>query len=125
VIIDTDVLIWFFRGNRNALRELQNTALFSISCVTQMELLQGAKNKQEQNAILKQLNAWGANVLQINEQVSILASRLIKSFSLSHGITIADALIAASALDSKDVLLTANTKHFDFIPKFQTKNFYV
>ena len=88
-----------------------------------MELLQGAKNKQEQKALMNQLKAFGAEILQINEQVSILASQLVRSFSLSHGITIADALIAAAALDCKDILFTANTKHFKFIPKLETKQF--
>ena len=123
MIVDTDVLIWFFRGNNNALDELRGALPFSVSCITWMELMQGAKNKSEQNAILKQLNAWGVEVLQIDEQISARASLLIKDFSLKYGITIADALIAATALEHNDTLFTANTKHFGFVPRLATKKF--
>ena len=85
--------------------------------------MQGAKNRQEQNVILKQLNAWGVGVLQIDEQISARASQLTKEFSLKYGITIADAFIAATALEHSDTLLTANTKHFGFVPRLATKKF--
>ena len=123
MIIDTDVLIWFFRGNIRALDEIRKALPFSISCISQMELLQGARNKKEQDAIIKQLNVWNTEILNINEQISERAMLLIKDFSLSHGITIADAFIAATALERNETLYSANTKHFDFVPRITTRKF--
>ena len=47
MIFDTDVLIWFFRGNEKAKKIVRENMPFSISAVSYMELLQGALNKQE------------------------------------------------------------------------------
>ena len=123
MIVDTDVLIWYFRGNHKALEEIREALPFAVSCVTFMELIQGAKNKSEQNSILKQLKAWDVYVIQISEQVSSRATQLVREHSLERGITIADALIAATALDREEPLFTGNTKHFTFIPRLTIKNF--
>jgi len=88
-----------------------------------MELLQGAKNKQEQESISKQLEAWGTDIAQITESVSTRAVQSVKEFSLSHGITIADALIAAAAYDKGVELFTANTKYYEFIPGLRLLKF--
>ena len=123
MIVDTDVLIWYFRGSHKALEEIRETLPFSVSCVTFMELIQGAKNKSEHNSILKQLRAWDVYIIQISEQVSSRATQLVREYSLEHSITIADALIAATALDREEPLFTGNTKHFTFIPGLTIKNF--
>ena len=41
MIIDTDVLIWFLRGNHEAIDFIMDATPFSISIVTYMELVQG------------------------------------------------------------------------------------
>jgi hypothetical protein len=47
LIIDTDVLIWYLRGNTKAKEIVENNIPFSISVVTYMEIIQGMKNKEE------------------------------------------------------------------------------
>lgn len=47
MIIDTDVLIWYLRGNTKAKEIVENNIPFSISVVTYMEIIQGMKNKEE------------------------------------------------------------------------------
>ena len=123
MIVDTDVLIWYFRGNENARVELLGEIPFSISCITLMELLQGTKNKREQENILKQLQVWGTTILQITENISARALQSVKEFFLSLEITIADALIAATAYDQKAELFTANTRHFEFVPGLRLRKF--
>jgi hypothetical protein len=39
MLIDTNVLIWYMRGNTKALDELEKHKSFSISVVTYMELV--------------------------------------------------------------------------------------
>ena len=123
MIVDSDVLIWFFRGNEKALQTLYELGPFSLSCITQMELMQGAKNKKEQTLITKQFEAWRADIIFINEQISERASGLVREFSLKGGITISDALIAATALEHNAELLTANTKHFEMVPRLKVARF--
>jgi len=45
LIIDTDVLIWYLRGNEHAKQIVEAALPFSISVVTYMELVQGMKNR--------------------------------------------------------------------------------
>ena len=47
MVVDTDVLIWYMKGNQNAYKIIENLKHFSISVVTYMELVQGMRNKNE------------------------------------------------------------------------------
>jgi predicted nucleic acid-binding protein len=48
---DTDVLIWFLRGNEKAAGVVDRVDDRRISVITYMELLQGARNKEESKTI--------------------------------------------------------------------------
>ena len=122
-IIDTDVLIWYFRGNENAIDIIRRTMPFSISSVTFMELIQGAKNKRAQKIIIDDILSWGTQVIHINENISVKAVQTIKEFSISHGIEVADALIASTVQENEGVLLTANNKHYRFISDLKIEVF--
>ena len=56
------------------------------------------------------------DVVQVDNQISTLAIRLIERFSLSHGLQIPDAIIGATAAVHKIKLYTYNRKYFGFIP---------
>ena len=47
MIIDTDVLIWFLRGNENAQRIIKANIPFKISVINYMELVQGMRSKHD------------------------------------------------------------------------------
>jgi len=47
MLVDTDVLIWYLKGNENAYQVIENSSNFFISVVTYMELVQGMRNKKE------------------------------------------------------------------------------
>ena len=70
MIFDTDVLIWFLRGNENAADAVVNSIPFSISIVTYMELLQGMRNKQEMETMKKAFKEMEVNVIPISEGIS-------------------------------------------------------
>jgi predicted nucleic acid-binding protein len=123
VIIDTDVLIWFFRGNEEAKTFIESVAPFSVSAVTVMELMQGAKDKVEQRTIHKQLRAWGVEVVHLNEAISIRAVQFTSDFALSHSLVAMDALIAGTAVEYGGELITGNIKHFDCVPGLILKRF--
>lgn len=112
MFIDTSVMIWAFRGNAKAMQFLDETDELYISAVVYIELIQGAKNKQELRAINASLNMLQIKIIQINESISILATELVKTYFHSHGIQLADALIGATASLYKMDLITSNVKHF-------------
>ena len=123
MLVDTDVLIWAFRGNDKAADYLDRHPGFSISIVTYMELIQGARNRIEMQLIRKTLRYWSAQIEQVNETISSRAAFLVEEYALSHNMELADALIASSALSIGDTLMTANDKHYRFIPGLEVNIF--
>lgn len=115
MLVDTDVLIWNFRGHERAARRLDDAGGFYISAVTYMELVQGMRNNAELNAFRQSIRHWKAAVLPVEPQASARAIFLMGSYALSHGLRVADALIAASAMTLGLPLLTANAKHYRMI----------
>ena len=51
MLFDTDVLIWALRGSKKAAKEIDNDENRFISAVNYMELMQGARSRQEQTLI--------------------------------------------------------------------------
>ena len=123
MIVDTDVLIWYLRGNEQAQSVLTQNLPFSISVVTQMELLQGMRSKRELKILQQQWQKWSVSILHITPEISTRAMFYVQSYALSHGMQMADALIAATALQTGYRLLTANTKHYRFIPEIEIAAF--
>ncbi len=97
MIIDTDVLIWYLRGNVNAYKVITKQSGFSLSVITYMELVQGMRNKRELHEFQKAVKSWIATVLPINEAISEKAKSYVEQYFLSHSLELADALVAATA----------------------------
>jgi predicted nucleic acid-binding protein len=112
VLIDTDVLIWYMRGNRKAYDTIENLNGFSISVITYMELVQGMRNKKELNSLRQALHGWNTQLVYISEEISAKAMFFVEQHFLSHSIEIADALIGATAITYGLPLMTGNDKHY-------------
>ena len=69
ILVDTDVLIWVTRKNSQASTFLDSFDDLAISDVTYMELIQGAKNKREAQAIDKTLKNMAVSRLSINDSI--------------------------------------------------------
>ena len=124
MLVDTDVLVWYLRGNGKARRVIENLESFSISVVTYIELVQGLRNKEELNVLRSSLKGWNAEIIYINEEVSIKAMFLVEQYYLSHSIQLADALVGATSVIYGLPLLTANTKHYTTIKNIILKKFH-
>jgi len=88
-----------------------------------MELVQGMRNKQELMTLRKAISNWGVRILYITEEVSFKALFYIEQHYLSHSITLADALIAATSVVNGLTLLTGNIKHYKVIKEVDLKQF--
>lgn len=115
LLIDSDVLIWVARGNTSAINKLQASPNWRISAVSYMELAQGCRDKTELKAMQKAFLYEAGDVLAITQPISDLACTLVEKYALSHGVHLADALIAATAMTHAIALLTGNSKHFSAI----------
>ena len=123
MLIDTDVLIWYLRGNIKAKNVLDKTSSLTISDVTFIELVQGVRNKEELRRIKSFLNNAQIHSLPITAQVSNKACFLIETYSLSHNLRLADALIAATADSYGEILLTGNLNDYKMISSLRLKKF--
>ena len=123
MIIDTDVLIWYMKGNEKAYKAIENSGNFFISVVTYMELVQGMRNKNELNNLRVALHGWNTKILYISEEISIKAMFFVEQHYLGHSIQLADALIGATANSHGLPILTGNDKHYKITKDIQIKKF--
>lgn len=119
ILCDTNIFIEIYRGNEAIIQSIanigqQNIAISDVSCA---ELLFGARNKRELQLIRKDLNKL--NVLPIQTNISKLAVSLVEKYSISHKLSLPDALIASTAIYHQIELYTLNIKDFRFIENVQ------
>jgi len=84
----------------------------ALSIVSFMELIQGARSKMEVRQIRQSLRQLQFRILPLSESIGASAAGIIEQHALAHGIQVADALIAATAIETDLPLCTANAKHF-------------
>lgn len=123
MIIDTDVLIWYMRGNQKAYDLIENLPPFYISVITYMELVQGMRNKNELNELRKALRLWQTKILYVTEDISSKALFFMERHYLSHSLEIADSLIAATSIVNALTLITGNDKHYKIIKDLELQVF--
>jgi len=123
MLVDTDVIIWNLRGNEAAATLLDESPRFLISAVSYMELVQGLRDKAEFRALRQALHFWQAEIRAIDQSICSRAIYLVEQYALSHNLGMADALIAATALDIGTALTTANQKHYRHIDGLELQIF--
>jgi len=116
VIVDTDILIDVGRGDETAiayLESLERSKGLAVSAVTYMELIVGCENKREQQAVKRFVRRF--EVIGLTEGITEKAVELLLEYRLSHGLLIADALIAATAIERNVPLVSKNQRDYRFI----------
>lgn len=98
---------------------LKNVRVCALSAVTYMELVQGMWDKEEFRLLRKTIHDQDWIVLPLSENISHRAIVYIENYHLSHSLEMADALIAATAIESGLSLMTGNNKHYKVIPKLE------
>ena len=114
-LVDTDVAIDFLRRHDYAQKRLEHYAgegLLAISTLTHLEIYQGMRPGEEEmtDAFLD-----GLMSVVVDVPVARRAGRMLSELR-SKGLTIgiADAIIAATALQLGALLLTNNVEHYPF-----------
>jgi predicted nucleic acid-binding protein len=95
------------------LEQVEDRSALAVSVVTEMELMIGCRDKAELRKLDKFLNRF--HVIWLNERMSDSAVDLLRRYRLSHGLLIADAFIAATALVSDTSLVSKNQRDYRFI----------
>lgn len=116
-IIDTNILIEFYRRRHDAVAWLQsqpNLADFGITSVNWLEFMEGASSKTIQAQSLSILHPF--ELLMLDETDQRWAMTQLQRYRLSHGVGYADCLIASIAYHLQVPFYTQNVKDFAPLP---------
>ena len=123
MIFDSDALISLGRGDTHAKAIFDNDASPALSTVTLIELFQGSRSALELVTTRSFVQKLGLRLIPVNEAISYRAVALIEKHAPGDGLQLADALIAATALEHGETLVTGNVRHFRAIRGMQIKPF--
>ena len=114
MLVDTDVLIDYLKGNPDAEKFVeQNIDQVAISAMTVAELYQGIRNRKEKETLDQFISEL--RVFSITADVAIKAGLLRNEYGKSHSSGLADCIIAATSINHGMKLLTLNLKHFPML----------
>jgi predicted nucleic acid-binding protein len=116
VLLDTDVLIDYLRGLPRAVAFVEGLDLPPlVSAVTVAELYAGVRDDQERPLLEAMLET--TLIVAVDAEVAKRAGLYKRDYFKSHGVGIADAMVAASASHAEALLATPNKKHFPMLSK--------
>lgn len=114
ILVDTDVLIDFLRGNTKAaafINEISSRIILSPIVVA--ELYAGVKGKAELTILENFVSLF--RVVPLTVEIAKIGGLYKRDFGKSHGVGLADAILAATADAEKAELKTLNVKHYPMI----------
>lgn len=115
VLVDTDVLVEYLRGDQRVAEYLESRdGGLTLSAVTVAELFVGARPGEEAE-LETFLEAF--SVLPVTGRVAKRAGGFRREYGDSHGTGVADALIAATAAEASVPLATFNDRHFPMLER--------
>jgi predicted nucleic acid-binding protein len=118
LLLDTDVLIDYLRGNPKAieyLEEVQAKYTCHISTITIAELYSGVREGSERQLLYDFFKEF--QVATLDAVLAQKAGLFRRDYGKSHGVGLADCIIAATAEVLGSTLITLNKKHFPMLKK--------
>lgn len=114
ILLDTDVVIDFFRGNMKAVAFINTyNARIILSSIVVSELYSGVKGDSEQTAIDEFVSLF--RVVPVSADIGKDGGLYKRDYAKSHGIGLADGILAATAETENAELKTLNTKHYPML----------
>ena len=114
VLIDTDVMVDFLRGHPKAVALVQTLAdRIMLSSIVVAELYAGVRGSDERVTLDNFVALF--RVIPVSSAIAKTGGLYKKDYAKSHGVGLADAIIAATADAENAELKTLNTKHYPMI----------
>lgn len=121
ILLDSDVMIDLLRRYPPAVQwfdMLDEDEEIALPGYVVLELIQGCRNKQEQERLERAVTPYATVWLSPTDCDQALA--VFTQHHLSHNAGVLDVLIGQTSLSLMIPLHTFNQKHYLFIPKMQT-----
>lgn len=118
MLFDTSVAVDFLRGGRGAIAyvaAMQDRP--EISAITVAELFVGLRSQRLEAAARRFIHE--CRVLSVTQPIAEAAGNAMRHYRGSHGLELADALIASTAEHHGLPLATLNVKHFPMFPRLR------
>ncbi len=114
VLPDTDILVDFLRGHEKAvsfIRKYDSDIILSAMVVA--ELYAGVKGESEETVLGEFVSLF--RVVPVTAEIARTAGMYKRDYGSSHGIGLADAVVAATAMAENADLKTINTRHYPML----------
>ena len=125
ILLDSDVMIDLLRQYVPAIEwfdALDEDEEILLSGYVVMELIQGCKNRAEQDRLQGTLAPYG--VIWLSSADCDKALAIFERYHLSHNAGLLDVLIGQTAVALSVPLHTFNQRHYQFIPELETTQPY-
>ena len=114
LLLDTDVLIDFFRGNSKAAAFVnKNSSRIILSSIVVAELYAGVKGDAELTVLENFVSLF--RTIPVTSEIARMGGLYKRDYGKSHGVGFADAIIAATCEAENADLKTLNVKHYPMI----------
>ena len=114
ILLDTDVIVDFFRGHSKAVAFVNaHSARIILSSIVVAELYAGVKGDAEQAALENFVSLF--RVVPVGTEIAKAGGLYKRDSGKSHGVGLADAILAATAEAENAELKTLNTKHYPML----------
>lgn len=114
ILVDTDVLVDFLRGQKKAVTFVNKfSSQIILSPIVVAELYAGVKGKEELTILENFISLF--RVVPLTVEIAKIGGLYKRDFGKSHGVGLADAILAATADTEKADLKTLNVKHYPMI----------
>ena len=114
ILLDTDVLVDFFRGYSKTVAFVNaNSSRIILSSIVVAELYAGVKGDAEQATIEKFVSLF--RVIPLDVEIAKAGGLYKRDYGKSHGVGLADAILAATAELENAELKTLNIKHYPML----------
>ena len=117
-LVDTEVLIDFLRGNKKAISFINShCSRIIISSIVVAELYAGVKSETERKTINNFISLF--RIIPINTEIAKAGGLYKSQYGKSHGVGLADAILAATAQKENAKLKTLNIKHYPMLKELK------
>lgn len=114
ILVDTDVMVDYLRGHDKAVVFVKKHAgRIILSSIVVAELYAGIKGDAEQATLDDVVSLF--RVVPVTVDIAKAGGLLKRDFGKSHGLGLADAVVAATAQVENAELSTLNVKHYPMV----------
>ena len=113
-LLDTDVLVDFLRGYGKAVAFINaQSSRVILSSIVVAELYAGVKGDAEQAALENFISLF--RIVPVSAEIAKAGGLYKRDYGKSHGVGLADAILAATAEAEDAELKTLNRKHYPML----------